>query len=309
MPCIAALIVLGIMGIFSASHRKLAREALDCVLRRVTLKPCDTGFDIKVKSTILGRVMKKSPRLAKLISKYFDWLAFLVVGITLVASIYSLWGLYNYYAWGNCGGQTSSSFCVFDPTGANTKSSTLLTECSVDPQSVDDLVKSSLNLNQYISLNQESDQEIVMMGCFSCQYTRKVYPMIKSLVDELKPRFTMIHFPVHQETTYLSGYDYCIRQSQPDNYYQFIDLMFNQDIETISQEQKVISLLQENGFDTTSLQSCIATDSTKAAVEQELQQAKKTGIFGTPTIFVNDTPVVGPKPERVYKRLLQNSWF
>jgi len=309
MPCIAALIILGIMGIFSASHRKLAREALDCVLRRVTLRPCDTGFDVKVKSTILGKVMKKSPRLAKFISRYFDWLAFIFVGITLASSIYSLWGIYNFYAWGNCGGQTSSSFCVFDPTGENVKSSTLLTECSVDPQSVDNLDKSSLDLNQYITLNPGSDKEIIMMGCFSCQYTRKIYPMIKSLIEELKPRFTMVHFPVHQETTYLSSYDYCIRQSQPDKYYPFIDLIFNQDIATISQEQNVISLLQENGFDITLLQSCIASDSTQAAVEQELQQAKKTGIFGTPTIFVNDTPVVGPKPERVYQRLLQNSWF
>jgi hypothetical protein len=36
MFCIASFVVLSILGIFSASNRALAREALDCVLRRVT---------------------------------------------------------------------------------------------------------------------------------------------------------------------------------------------------------------------------------------------------------------------------------
>ena len=48
MFCIVAFVVLGIMGIFSATNRGLAKEAFDCVLRRVTLRPCTTGFDQKM---------------------------------------------------------------------------------------------------------------------------------------------------------------------------------------------------------------------------------------------------------------------
>ncbi len=54
MFCIVAFVVLSILGIFSASNRVLAREALDCVLRRVTLRPCNTGFDEKMKAKLLG---------------------------------------------------------------------------------------------------------------------------------------------------------------------------------------------------------------------------------------------------------------
>ena len=54
MFCIVAFIVLSILGIFSATNRALAREAMDCVFRRVTLRPCNTGFDEKMKARILG---------------------------------------------------------------------------------------------------------------------------------------------------------------------------------------------------------------------------------------------------------------
>jgi hypothetical protein len=309
MPCIAALLVLGIMGIFSASHRKLAREALDCVLRRVTLRPCDTGFDVKVKATVLGKLMKKSPKLAKFVGKYFDWLSLLLVGITIVASLYSLRGIYNYYAWGNCGGQQSSSFCVFDPKGKNTKSSTILSECSVEPTEVTDLDQGQIEMSHYVIENPESEKEIVMLGCFSCEYTRKIYPQIRDIVDATKPSFSFIHFPVHQETEYVAPYDYCIRKTQASNYQDFLELMFNNSVEVISQEENLQQLLTNAGFEMEKITECLQDSEALQTTEKELQQVQKTGIFGTPTIFVNGTPVVGPKPERVYKRLLRNTWF
>jgi hypothetical protein len=57
MPCIIALIVFSIMGIFSASHRALAKEAFSCVFKRITFRPCDTGFQEKIKGKILSKLI------------------------------------------------------------------------------------------------------------------------------------------------------------------------------------------------------------------------------------------------------------
>ena len=70
--CIVALIVFGIMGIFSGYYRNLAKEALSCVLKTVVLKPCDTGFDDKMKAKITGKIAKTSPKTAKAIYKHFQ---------------------------------------------------------------------------------------------------------------------------------------------------------------------------------------------------------------------------------------------
>ena len=71
MFCIVAFAVLSILGIFSATNRALAKEALDCVLRRVTLRPCNTGFDEKIKAKILGSVITRSEVAARFLNKYF----------------------------------------------------------------------------------------------------------------------------------------------------------------------------------------------------------------------------------------------
>ncbi len=71
MFCIVAFIVLSILGIFSATNRALAREAMDCVFRRVTLRPCNTGFDEKMKARILGTVITRSETAAVFINKNF----------------------------------------------------------------------------------------------------------------------------------------------------------------------------------------------------------------------------------------------
>ena len=49
MICILALIVFGILGIFSAKYREFAREAFKCVSLRVTLRKCESRFDEQMK--------------------------------------------------------------------------------------------------------------------------------------------------------------------------------------------------------------------------------------------------------------------
>jgi len=117
MICIIALVVFGIMGIFSATHRELAKDAFDCVFRRVTLRPCNTGFDEKMKGMIVGRLLLKSPTAAKHVNRHFELLSWLFLAITAVSLAYSAWGAYNYWAYGNCNGPQSSEFCILTQTG------------------------------------------------------------------------------------------------------------------------------------------------------------------------------------------------
>jgi len=59
MICVLAMIVFGIMAIFSASHRPIAKEAFDCVFRRITLKKCKSGLDVRLKAKLIGKLMQK----------------------------------------------------------------------------------------------------------------------------------------------------------------------------------------------------------------------------------------------------------
>jgi hypothetical protein len=118
MICIIALVVFGILGIFSAKYRSLAKEAFDCVFRRMTLRPCTTGFDQKMKMKIVSKSFKHSPKLSQLIYKYFEALSWTFTILMIVSLIFTGIGAYNYVAFGNCNGPNSSAYCVInDITG------------------------------------------------------------------------------------------------------------------------------------------------------------------------------------------------
>jgi hypothetical protein len=115
MICIIALVVFGILGIFSAAYRKLAAEAFDCVFRRITFRPCHSGLDKRLKSQIVGSIMKRSPRAANFTYKYFEvfsWAFIILTAATLAAMGVSF---YNYVEYRNCNGPNApeNSFCIY----------------------------------------------------------------------------------------------------------------------------------------------------------------------------------------------------
>lgn len=308
MFCIAALIVLSILGIFSATHRQLAKEALDCVLRRVTLRPCTTGFKEKMKGKILGKLLNRSVVAAKLFNKYFEVLAWILMILMVWSTVWSVRGVYNFYFYGSCNGLNQSGFCVFDPTGSNNQiSQSESTVCPVGPEIQRQLNLDNFNSNNFPRLNGGAKNKVVFIGCYSCDYTRQTFPIIKKLLEKYKDKidFTFAHFPVKGGTEYLSKYDYCVSKENPDAFWKFNDALFASTQSDIVDSDYVDGLVENMGMDKNKIQACVADPETQKIVEEQEKEIISTGIYGTPTVFVNGTGIVGPKPYRVYRWMLE----
>ncbi|MCD4759468.1 hypothetical protein K8R33_01100 [archaeon] len=116
MICLLSLIVFGVLAVFSAGYRPMAKEAFDCVFRRVTLRKCQSGLDIRVKSKIVGKVMNKSPRLAKGVHKYFEVVSWIFVILFFVSLAFSADAIYNLVVYDNCNGPDADpDTCFFTP--------------------------------------------------------------------------------------------------------------------------------------------------------------------------------------------------
>jgi hypothetical protein len=113
--CVIAMIVFGILGIFSAKYRMWAREAFGCVFKTIQLKPCDAKLDQRIKSKLIANLMKFSPWLAKQVYKNFEILSWVFTIIFFASMAYSLYSVYNLIAFGSC---SPGSYCIFNP-GAN----------------------------------------------------------------------------------------------------------------------------------------------------------------------------------------------
>lgn len=127
MICIIALVVFALLGIFSATHRALAKEAFDCVFKRVTFRKCTTGFDVKMKSQITGFLLTKSPKIATFVYKYFEILSWLFIILSIVSIILVAQTTYNIIAYGTCDPEDPGS-CIL--TNYPTKEECLQDNCT-----------------------------------------------------------------------------------------------------------------------------------------------------------------------------------
>ena len=110
MVCIAAFIVLGVVGIFAfivsifkpsvwKKYKKLMKKSAGCLGKKVRLQKCETGFKEDVKNTLLSRVIIKHPKWTKPLSALIEILSVLIVIVavwallTAVKSLLALWAL------------------------------------------------------------------------------------------------------------------------------------------------------------------------------------------------------------------------
>ncbi len=113
MICFIALIVFAILGIFSAKYREYAKEAFDCVFRRVTLRKCNTAFDKKMKMKLTGKLMKISPKAGGTVFKHFELISWFFTLLTIISFVYAAAGVYNFVVYDNCEGPNATASCIY----------------------------------------------------------------------------------------------------------------------------------------------------------------------------------------------------
>ncbi len=122
MVCIAAFIVLAIIGVFVAivsifkpkvgkAYLKMFKKAWGCLWKKVRLQKCETGFKDDVKNTLLSRVIIKHPNWVKPLSVIIEVLSVVIVVIAVWAILTAIKSLLALWALGSCN-VTKPSACT-----------------------------------------------------------------------------------------------------------------------------------------------------------------------------------------------------
>jgi hypothetical protein len=114
--CFIALFVFGFLAIFSARYRPFAKEAFNCVFKRMTLRKCDTGFDKKLKAKITARLMRRNQKFGAAVYKNFELISWFFTLVLIASLAYSAISIYNIVVYNNCNGP-NSGYCPI--TGTN----------------------------------------------------------------------------------------------------------------------------------------------------------------------------------------------
>ena len=113
MVCIAAFIILALIGIFVAgisifkpkvgkAYLKAMKKAWGCLWKKVRLQKCETGFKEDVKNTLLSRVIIKHPQWAKPLSILIEFLSVVIVIVAIWAILTAIKSLLAIWALGSC---------------------------------------------------------------------------------------------------------------------------------------------------------------------------------------------------------------
>ena len=113
MVCIAAFIILAIVGVFVAfisifkpkvgkQYLKTLKKSWGCVGKRVTLQKCETGFGDDVKNTILSKLIIRHPKWVKPVSAAIEAVSILVAVITVWSLVEGVKAGLALYSLGTC---------------------------------------------------------------------------------------------------------------------------------------------------------------------------------------------------------------
>ena len=291
--CIIGLAIFGILGIFSAKYRTYAKEAWRCLKRQVTLRPCDTDFDKKMRAKAAGKFMK-FPKLSRAIYKAFPAFSWAMVIMLFVSIYWTGVGLYNTVQYGNCNGPGSHEFCIFNPfesSDMHEKVSKMSPVAVSDDPSIGD---------------PNSSVQIVEVGCFMCPYTKNSESIRQQLMIKYNGNvsftFKAFALPKHNLSQETAEAALCAREQ--DAYWEYHDKLFEYQ-ENMTME-KMSDIASELGLDESAFGECFSSRKYQAAVEQDRQESLDAGVFATPTYFVNGKPIVGMKGFTDFEQIVVN---
>jgi len=325
--CVLGLLVLATLALFSARYQPLAREALDCVFRRVTLRTCTTGLDKRLKAMVTGRLVASHPGAARFLHRHLEALAWFFVVLVVGSTANLGYGFYNYYRYGNCNGPTGTGFCVFDPSGKHRRYSGIVTGHRGETVRPGDGGNPALG-------PAGARVMIIEFGSYTCPYTRASEPAVREILrqhaDEVRVVFR--HFPLDglerlradvaiacedtsSETPRQSAApagacvpgdhagasragiaaDCAGAQGRFWEYHQ--RLAANPD--AIVTCAGLIELARGLGLDEAAFARCLGDPAMREHVRRDFEDGVKAGLYGTPTFFIDGSPVVAPSPEEL----------
>lgn len=113
MVCIAAFIILALIGVFVAgisifkpkvgkAYLKVLKKAWGCLWKKVRLQKCETGFKDDVKNSLLSKAVLKHPKLVKPLSVVIEVVSILIVIVTVWAILTAIKSLLALWVLGSC---------------------------------------------------------------------------------------------------------------------------------------------------------------------------------------------------------------
>lgn len=302
--CFVALFVFGVMSIFSAKYRPLAKDAIRCTFLKMTFRPCDIGLEERMKASIIGSLMTRFPSAATFVHNHYGALSVAFTILFFGSLILTAQGVYSYWAYGNCNGEDSTGFCIFNPgaTGDGGYSQISNPNQLVPPISLAGIVLGSTAPSAKVI--------VIEFGCFSCPYTKKAEPTVQYLLSKYSGKVQFIYkiFPLPSHPFSNEAAIASVCADKLGKYPEYRALLFaNQSDFRIGGAKTLLAFAKQVEMNESQFQECIGSKDVADIVNSQRNEGLASKIYGTPTFFINGKPLVGPKPVSEFETMIDEA--
>ena len=182
--CLVAAIVFGVMSLFSARYRPLAKEGFQCAFRMLTFRKCDAHLEEKLKAGITGRLMMYHPGFASKVYHNFKILSWIFTIIFFASMIYTGYAIYNLVTIGTC--DPSGGQCIFLPAESTPGSASVSANVSAPVSSGCVNADAPGSATPYFD-NNASVEFFYRDGCIWCQKEQEVLTLLAKDGYRVKP--------------------------------------------------------------------------------------------------------------------------
>lgn len=151
--------------------------------------------------------------------------------------------------------------------------------------------------------------EFADLRCPFCErfFTDTEPQIIKDYVDTGKAKFVFRQYAfLGPASTVAANAAECANEQ--GKFWDFHDYMYkNQPDESDTSmytTDKLTAIAGQLGMNTDQFQSCLSANKYNDKVNADFTEGQKVGVTGTPTIFIDGTPVVGAQPYDTFKQLI-----
>lgn len=165
-----------------------------------------------------------------------------------------------------------------------------------------DVTYSKGNANAKVVITEYSDYECP----FCAMFTLQILPQLQNdYIETGKIQLVFKDYPIanHQYAQKAGEATYCAGEQDENLFWQFhVDLFSDQ--EHISR-QDLTALAEKHELNVQAFDTCLDTDKYKNLILRNRIEGKEKGVTATPTIFINDTKLLGVQPYENIKKIIE----
>jgi len=146
---------------------------------------------------------------------------------------------------------------------------------------------------------------IVEFSDFQCPYCGRVGPTLERLLEEYPDQVRLVykHLPLSFHRSALPAAKAAVAAGRQDRFWEMHDLIFeNQGALT---EEKFLEHARALGLDVERFQQDYASEDVAREIAEDMNQARRLGVTGTPGFFINGRFTSGAQPYESFKSKIE----